>query len=1107
MIKVNKASAGSGKTYTLVKEYLFMLLGKKTEDGKYVLDEHPHDNHRFILAITFTNKATDEMKQRIVATLDELAHTPDDSPYIKDIVKEFGTTVDKVKACAEEVTRQLLEDYTNFNVFTIDTFFQKLLRTFAFELKLAGDYGVELSDEFVIAHGVDSIKAKLRDTHDKGYTRLNSWLWSYIKDLMRNDKSWNIFSDPTGPGSSDSSLYSFAKALSKEIIKTNGEKLFEFIDTPNALENYQKALRDGIVDHSKKAKSLALEICSMLNANGVKANGNTLKRYDKLANDAVPIKADKYTTTIYDGPMEGIKWVNAKSAEVNEDRLIELAEKVAECFRMIFSYTNLLSLSYQLGLLGDIRSGVQKFTTDNNTILLSGSNDLVKRIIDGCETPFIYERVGMYLHNFLIDEFQDTSRMQWENLRRLVQEGVAKGYDSLIIGDVKQSIYRFRNSDPQLLHSQIKEDFKGYIQENEGRSTNWRSARNIVEWNNAFFKKLASLLGMSDYYEDVEQEVCPRNQKIDGHVIISQVPPDKESADSDDEDSSAADVRNQWIDDRMIDDILSLFDHGYQQRDIAILVDKNAQGQRAIARILKWNKDNPQRSIKVVSEESLLLSHSPAVRIVVSILDMFDHHDDASEDDEEKKRNAVLPMVMRRFELNRIEGKPSAEAFEEAMAHKNDEWDEEIKNLHSQIKVSNLDGLVGQIIKSQLSEQMIIDNAPFLHAFRDAVCDCMERYGSSIHRFMAWWNKVGVKMSISSPANVDAVQVMTIHKSKGLQFPCVIIPNFDWDMDKMCTEWISTDSFSKEMPKVDLLPPVVAVKRNSKPSIFEGEFNKIAEDNIMDTLNKTYVACTRAQYELILYTRGATKTDEKGKEKKFGKELAKKLVPEFLAEASKMGVESNTSLDDVIYELGAPTCRKDIPELNKVKSKDESESDLKMPPYRIISDDSRLQLESPEIILEIRDTPRYQGTLLHKVMEKIRTVDDVELALRRAWAKGMMTRDEYDKYNKLLAERLADTRVAEWFAKDNRLMVERPISTAAHTEKRPDRIVIRPNGKIMIIDYKFAERTEIDDKKYSRQVRGYIDAFCRASGTPKDLVSGYVWYIQPECPESEILSV
>lgn len=1067
MINIYKASAGSGKTFTLVKEYLKLLLGKKGEDGKYTLDGHPKDNHRPILAITFTNKATDEMKKRIVKELDTLADPEKESPYMDFLTEGLNAPAEKIRRSAQTALRQLLQDFTNFNVSTIDTFFQKILRTFAYESNLSGNYGVELNDEYAIAVGVSDLKQSLRLNKGKNSRLLLGWLERFILSNISEGKSWDIFRTDTGK-SNRTTLASFAKDISKEIVRQHRQPLFDFISGKDKIADFSKTLDEEIKRLSLDVKKDAAAICGILSAPGVKPNANFLNCMNKIKDAAVPTSLKQLSTkeekddyiSKYIGSE---KLVNKASAPIPETEVMGLLERIDDAFVRIRSFRLILDNIYFLGLLGDIDANILQFTKENNVILLSGTNEMLQRIINADDTPFIYERIGMKLSNFLIDEFQDTSRMQWRNLRPLLENSVAGNNDNLVIGDVKQSIYRFRNSDPELLRSQIKTDFKySYTESGDDAkgNTNWRSAANVVTWNNRFFSWLAKDLGMEDIYSNVVQNISYGNKDKPGHVSAVELAGEKT------EDFQAAATA------RLLDDLNSLLDRGYEQKDIAIITNTNTDGQTVIDRILKWNNspESGERSLNVVSEESLLVCKSPAVRIIVSILAMLDNSgiSDAGKAAERKS----LPLILKQYEINLNSGMNSSEAFADAIEKGGAEACN-ISDMFGEGECAGLDTIAEQIIRTQLSPELTEASTPYIQAFMDCLTDFMSRYGSNIHSFLKWWDNQKENLSISSPDNINAIRVMTIHKSKGLEFPCVILPFFSWNFDRMGLEWIKTEGLSG-FPEGTEMPPLLPVKRTNKRTIFEREFERLRKENVMDSLNKTYVACTRAVNELLIYYQGASKQQNE----------SAKAISRFVSRPQIEGLEY-TGTGNV--ELGKPTVK-----TASVKTGKEPVEERRMPSYKVSYNPDIWHFESPDIIEEIRGTKRYQGKVLHRIMCKIRTAGDIGYVFRMFTAKGFISQEEAEEYRSIITRGLADKQAASWFATGNRLLTERTIVNAGGEVYRPDRVVCRPDGSITVIDYKFGER---QDKKYSRQVRNYMSIIQKSVGAGTT-VSGYIWYVQ-----------
>ena len=412
MINIYKASAGSGKTFTLVREFLKLLLGRKVGNNRYALDEHPNENHRSILAITFTNKATEEMKKRIVKELDILAGQPDRSPYADFLAKALNAPIEKISKTAQVALVQLLQDYTNFNVSTIDTFFQKILRTFAYESNLSGNYEIELNDDYAISVGISDLKQSLRLNGGKDQRLLLGWLERFARANIDAEKSWDIFGNPSPEQQNTASLFSFAKVLSKEVVRKHRESLFDYLSDKQHIMNFGKSLSDAIDGLSKQIQERANVISGMLAADGVASNSYFQNLIDKIKNAPIPMPASllnpdnailKY--------VDSGKFTNKGSAVVDDAGIAAMLVEMDKNFVTLNSFHLILNNIYYLGLLGDIYGNIRQFTKDNNVILLSDTNEMLRRIINADDTPFVYERMGVRLRHFLIDEFQDPSAL------------------------------------------------------------------------------------------------------------------------------------------------------------------------------------------------------------------------------------------------------------------------------------------------------------------------------------------------------------------------------------------------------------------------------------------------------------------------------------------------------------------------------------------------------------------------------------------------------------------------------------------------------------------------------------------------------------------------
>lgn len=1199
MLNIIKASAGSGKTYSLTKEYLRLLLGVyDPETGRWSLRRKPAQAHRGILAITFTNKATQEMTRRII---DELAilgcRDPYDhsrSPYLDDFAKDFGVDPANVVDIASATLDDLLFDFAFFHVSTIDAFFQNVLRVFAREIEMPDNFDLELDNNFTITVGVNEILASInyRDSPDplrrKEQQWLNRWLTGYMMRMIDEGQPINLFSR-------SSRLYSKLvarfTALINEDFKFAASKIVSYLTDIARVEAFEKALDADLAKRRARVAADARRIVGMADFTHV-LNYPSKFIQSWAADDAV----DKPVKSVVDavasvGKRYKKAYVDKIGVDPGFDALVgsvlvqgvEYADAVA--LRKIM--TEALST---LGLLGCLLRHVEDYCKDNNLIMLSETNSLLREIINNDDTPFVYERLGYYLRHFLIDEFQDTSKMQWHNLKPLVMESLSHDHPDLIIGDEKQCIYRFRNSDPELLGHEVADQVGqvyGYGAVNvEGtdieHNRNWRSSSNVVRFNNTLFHFIprfvdargntppSSPASAAATFSNVIQQIDPRRHAPEGHVkLFFYSATDAESRDAEcprpesKTEGTAKERYDSFALATMVDELNRLLAAGYRPKDIAILVRSHVEGEAAINRILALDSDPlwPHGKVEVMSTDSVNISSSNAVQLIINILRLSQTPEYVDGDTpvpavpDSAGQPKVNPAYLRARLLQRYEYflhtpvmgldgeksylKPSA-ALAKALDLMRDQSELSVDDLvarqadEEQFAADNstredaldfpsLQAVVDRIINLYIPGDAAREETIFLTAFQDLVYDFCQRGTADIQSFLRWWDNGGCRSRLASSPDTDAVNIMTIHQSKGLEFPCVIIPFADWDLVKESSPahpsygWYGLDSSHFPNVSPELVPPFLPLE-NFKKLCSMPTFGAQATDYFnrqrVDALNVAYVAFTRAVNELIVVT-SLDKSDKDDSEN-LGSFIIKSVdaatvdaiaadqaltdkdrqwVIPLAANAELQGAttsssgEPNAEAAAKVLELGSPTA----PEKKK---KAASETvDFPLPAYNSAVNTAVTTLSETDLDFFDFDDPRHRGQFLHRVMSKVRGRSQLPLALRRAAYRARLTPAQTEYCRQILEKAIADPRVAPWFDAPARILTEATIldlpaaefPVAEACEYRPDRIVWQPDGSVDIIDYKFGEHND----KYYKQVERYIRLLRRAG---HKTVRGHLWY-------------
>lgn len=619
MLTVYRASAGAGKTYKLTGEYLTLLF---TGPGAF----------RRILAVTFTNKATDEMKTRIVDELYNLA-SGRKSDYVELLKSAYSLTEIQVRKQAAQILIDILHDYSAFNISTIDRFFQQTMRVFTREIGLQGGYGIEMDQELVLTTAIDNLLSDLEKPESKD---LLGWLLRFAEDKIESGGEWNLRKD----------IMALSREVFKESYKAFSEAVGRDIEDKKALEDYKNELYGIIRSVEATAKELGERGLAILNKYGLKVTDfkggsrSPLTLLDRLVQGEM-----KEPSATFIGLADNLDGCFTKTVSLGTRQIIGCAfeDGLNDCIKGIISlFGNLTAYNtareivryyYTLGILTDVSRQIAAYREEKNVMLIADTTELLSKVIEGSDAPFIYEKTGTHVDHYMIDEFQDTSGMQWNNFRPLIEESLAHSRDNLIVGDVKQSIYRFRNSDWKLLDGQVQADFSPEVVHEETLKDNWRSCRNIVEFNNALFTTLPGVLQavynealsvsslseeqraafftkiMSAYDKSFQQVPPPFMQK-DGHVRIEFLSGDNEK-----------DWKEEALG-RLPGVLEKLQDNGYALKDIAILVRTNQEGAQVADTLLAYKEEHPSNryNYDIISDEALFVSGSTAVRFMVSLL-------------------------------------------------------------------------------------------------------------------------------------------------------------------------------------------------------------------------------------------------------------------------------------------------------------------------------------------------------------------------------------------------------------------------------------------------------------------------------------------------------
>lgn len=1045
-LKILKASAGSGKTYSLARKYISLLL--ESQD-RYA--------YRHILAVTFTNKATDEMKGRILKELHVLATDPLKSDYYDFFVPARIGTKEELQKKSKSVLSDMLHDYSAFAVSTIDRFFQQTLKAFSREIGQFASYQVELDKDSLVAESVDRVLDSLTEDN----VGLLSWLTDNVLEQIEQGGRYSM----------DANLLDMAKRLKSvqrqevlercNISEDDDYPKEKLLTIRNECRNIMAAFRSEVIAQATK-------IIQLTTQQGVKledSNRGFLKVLNVYAGLQDNEKIEPLKSSFVTKALNPEQWF----AKSKDDKLRPLVQRFIqsplEDFCTLFDtefkvYNTALILDeqlYGLGVAGELNKAFKELMKEKNVLCIDDSNTILRNIIDGSKAPFVYEKLGVRYEHFLLDEFQDTSGVQWDNFFPLLDESDSNGRDNLIVGDVKQSIYRWRGSDWNLLDKTVPSEFPRH--EEEILDTNYRSLANVVNFNNCFFKSAARVLDLmegcpdggaiSEIYSDVKQKVGKKSS-VSGNVSLTFC-------------DSASEL------DKVLEAVAEARSRGALLSEIAVLVRSNAIGESVATFLI----DN---GISVVTDDSLKVKNSVTVRRLVSLMSYVDNPQDTVGGYLANTMDVVLP-----------EGSSCLIDLAETLFRSIKEYDEE------------------ELWKGEVLH---------IQSFMDYLQDYVSLNGNSLRGFLKYWEEKNP--SISSPSSGDSVRVMTIHKSKGLDFPYVIIPFVEnISLFKSSDSWCCPDLKGTSLESVADGVYDVTLSKMSEHTLFAEDYFKESFMQKVDNANTIYVAMTRAalgmhiiakipsatclkaldagdltkfaDFSQILYwfASSSVSGDILGNDDLLPPFAVKKVVDDSGVERFDIGEIVDFPAHRKLEKSGADSfpmlCGDALPSIPLNPSALDSQEDVR--------ERGRLKF-SAESLEFFRDdqssSKRVKGIVLHDILSRITTAEDLHEAVKGSILSGDITEQDGDEVEMMLASKLAEVDDRCWFHGGEVLNEVSLVNTDGKVY-RPDRVLLM-DGKVVIIDYKFGEH----EQRYVDKLRIYGDIWRRMGYRN---VEAYLWYV------------
>ncbi len=1009
------------------------------------------------------------MKDRILAYLDHFAKGTNNelAQELKESLRLDDLTFQQY---AQEAQSAILHKYSQFSISTIDAFFQKVIRSFTREAGLVGDYRLEVDQDEVLEEVIDNLMDELGSNKD-----LTNWVVEFAKENLENERAWDV----------RRSLIDFAKEIFKEEFKDIEEHVVNATANRTYFTNLRIALSEQKNLFLSRIELPAQEALRIIKSHGWEINdfkyGRTAGLLGFLENYAFEKNLKEFkepSNRIRNEFTIARNWPGKTCSDpaemINEasTKLIPILEELLSSYDTYHQQSLSAEVVFQninvFGLVADISRKLKEFKDENNLMLLADAPKFLHGVIQDSDTPFIYEKVGSFYKNYLIDEFQDTSLMQWKNFLPLLVNSLDQGYASMVVGDVKQAIYRWRGGDLKLLQQDVEKHIGESRVDIKALSSNFRSASAVVDFNNLIFEKAASYVASQtghpisiEAYRDVSQMISRTDE---GFVQVKFIEVDKDA---------------NWKENAMhqIPRYLEqLQEMGIALKDIAILVRKNDEGQEIVAHLLDYkNSDQakPGCHYDVVSNESLRLDGAASVNLLLGAMKYLLNPDDAVARAQLGYEFAKLHDPQRSFTT--VFSVANHSFFE---SHLPSSFTKE-KSWLKKLPLFELTETLISIFK--LGEYQ--GELAYLLAFQNLVLTFYSRERNDLGAFLEWWEANKNKKSVQVSGDVNAVQILTIHKAKGLQFKYVIIPFCSWGLDhdtwKAPNLWVT----SNEKPFADAGFLPVKYSSTLAQTYFKDAYTAERTRSYLDNLNLLYVALTRAEHGLMVLAPHPAQS------------RASKTVAQLLFTGIEQSFSESSTWNSSTYEL------------NIGQWQTSTSSDKKQPldSFQLTSyasfrwRDKLVMRQTAKGYFGVADDEQHEkisyGIFIHTVLSRISYADEIPDILDRIILEGLITLDQRETLNSQLQELLLNPTIASWFEKDWDVRTEIPILLPDGSENRIDRLMLK-DKKAVVVDFKTGEPTKADQK----QVFDYMEILRKMNFIEVD---GFLLYIK----KGEVVSI